>query len=192
MPDTNEPPIPQPDPPPETTRPPTPSSDSPPECSIALTPEEYKFHIDLYKFCLEFSFKAITIFFTVVGGVLAFGLRTGQEPNEISVPFKRMLLVTSFLMSLAMIVGFGLSTVMWVSLWRQVKREMNWWSLLWSCLSRKDVCASDKSNLAVGIYSPSLTLILFITMILFIVFSILLGKLMAHYNVWFCPRCWLG
>lgn len=163
-----------------------------PKTLNSLTDEECKFHIELYKFCLEFTFKAITIFFTVVGGVFALALRSGQQLSELSSPVRRILLVTPFLICLAMILGFGVSTIMWLSLWGQVNGKMQWRKLLWSLWKGNGNDAKSELHLAIGIYSPSLTLILVITTLIFSVFLILLRDLMASYDVWFCPECWLG
>lgn len=166
---------------------------SPPPTTLnSLTDEECKFHIELYKFCLEFTFKAITIFFTVVGGVFALTLRSGQQLSDLSIPVRRIFLITPFLICLAMILGLGVSTIMWVSLWGQVNGKMQWWKLLWSFWRGEGNDAKSELHLAIAIYSPSLTFILFITMLIFSAFLILLRDLMADYEIWFCAHCWLG
>jgi hypothetical protein len=172
----------------EITSPPTRPEDfihSAQEDAIALTPEEYKSHIELYKFALEFAFKAITIFFLLVSAVLTFGLTSGKEAKTSGDLVTRILLITSFLVNIAMIVGFEVSTYLWICLSRRVNGSVKWRNVLWEP-------SPTWNKLAVKLYSPSLTLILSITTMLFIVFSILLGKIMAHHKVWFCPDCWLG
>jgi hypothetical protein len=148
-----------------------------------LKPDDYKSHIDLYKFALEFAFKAITIFFAVVSGVLTLVLGYGTTPNSTYNPVKSALLITSFLVNLAMILGFGLTTYLWSCLSRRIRGNKKW-----SAMRRR------KSNIGwheftVRLYSPSLTMILAITTTLFIVFSILLGRIMAASGVLFCDGC---
>jgi hypothetical protein len=153
--------------------------------SPAITPtrEEYKRHIELYKFGLVFAFKAITIFFLLVSAVLTLGLAPGKEQTAssdivTSDLVRRMLLITSFLVNIAMIVGFDLATYLWLRLSLLVNGQ-----IAWRGISRKpDITWNE---LVVRLYSPSLTLMLAITTTLFIIFSFLLSRIMARHHVWF-------
>jgi hypothetical protein len=148
--------------------------------SPLITPmrEEYKRHIELYKFGLVFAFKAITIFFLLVSAVLTLGLAPGKEQTASSDLVRRMLLITSFLVNIAMIVGFDLATYLWLRLSLLVNGQITWRGI-----SRKpDITWNE---LVVRLYSPSLTLMLAITTTLFIIFSFLLSRIMARHHVWF-------
>jgi hypothetical protein len=152
-----------------------------------FTLEAYKSHIDLYKFGLEYAFKAITIFFLLAGGVLTFGL----SPDKASTPpdgtVIQVLLITTFLVNIAMILGFALTAYLWIRLSQQVRKnggDVNW----------KAFCEKPETTwyeFVVRLYSPSLGMMLVIVTILFIIFSILLGWVMAEHKVLFCASCLL-
>jgi hypothetical protein len=152
-----------------------------------FTLEAYKSHIDLYKFGLEYAFKAITIFFLLAGGVLTFGL----SPDKASTPpdgtVIQVLLITTFLVNIAMILGFALTAYLWICLSREVRRNGR-------DVNRKTLCENTENSwyeFVVRLYSPSLSMMLVIVTILFIIFSILLGWVMAERDVWFCKDCWV-
>jgi multisubunit Na+/H+ antiporter MnhC subunit len=152
---------------------------------LTLKPDEYRSHIALYKFALGFAFKAITIFFLLVSGVLTLGLGPDLKPDNSYNPVRSALLITSFLVNIAMILGFGVTTYLWSRLSRKVRGKVRW-----STLCEKS--DTTWNEFVVRLYSPSLTMILSITTALFIVFSILLGNIMAAYGVLFCDVCSLG
>jgi hypothetical protein len=152
---------------------------SPPQDEfISLTPEEYKSHIDLYKFALEFAFKAISIFLVIVGAMLTFGLASNKDGKDPDKLVTSILLIATFLVNIAMIVGFDVSTYLWICLSRRVNGRVKWRNVL-----REP--GLTWNELVIRLYSPSLVLILFITTVLFTVFSILLGVIMARRDVWF-------
>jgi hypothetical protein len=99
-------------------------------------------------------------------------------PNSTYNPVKSALLITSFLVNIAMILGFGLTAYLWSRLSRRVRGDEKWSALR----GKSDI---GWSELTVRLYSPSLTMILAITTTLFTVFSILLGKIMATSGVLF-------
>jgi ABC-type multidrug transport system permease subunit len=182
----------------EVTSPPASSPEdllsSPPGAVFSITAEEYKHHLDLYKFGLEFAFKAITIFFAIIAGILTLILRPSQEMavpvqaiDDLNNPFKRAFLVTSFLVNIAMILGFDLCTYLWMCLSRQVNRGASWITISRASLQGKS--EAGWNELVASLYSPSLTFMLTITTALFIVFAILLGRIMAYHGVWFCDGC---
>jgi hypothetical protein len=167
-----------------------PSPDSPEEAlpdsspGVFMTEEEYKSHIELYKFGLEYAFKAITIFFALVGGVLTFGLGSDGASDISRNPVKSALLITAFLVTIAMTLGFG--TTMY--LWRRLSRQVNKRNVKKGTV--RDVNKVRWYEFVIRLYSPSLTLMLGITTFLFLIFSFLLGDIMVHSGIRFWPPCW--
>lgn len=152
---------------------------------VFFTTDAYKSHIELYKFGLEYAFKAVTIFFLLASGVLTFGLSSDKASTPPDVIVRSVLLITSFLVNIAMIMGFALTAYLWIRLSRQVRRkggDVNW----------KTFCENPKTTwyeFVIRLYSPSLSMMLVIVTVLFIIFSILLGNIMATHGVLFCDDC---
>lgn len=154
---------------------------------VFFTTDAHKSHIELYKFGLEYAFKAVTIFFLLASGVLTFGLSQDKASTPPDRTVIRVLLITSFLVNIAMILGFALTAYLWIRLSRQVRRnggDVDW----------KTFCENPKTTwyeFVIRLYSPSLSMMLIIVTVLFIIFSFLLGWVMAEHKVWFCKDCWV-
>ncbi|HWS54773.1 MAG TPA: hypothetical protein VN228_11630 [Pyrinomonadaceae bacterium] len=97
-----------------------------------LSTEEYKIHIDLYKFYLDITLKAIVFFYAIAGTILTVMYGTeritvtleGDAAPELPEHVRVLFLATPLLISLLLAVSFIAGSVLWGRLTHILNRKL--------------------------------------------------------------------